>query len=89
MDCDDFAQILHSFIVQERYREMMHRGSNKKEWLPWAFGQCWGQKFQGKDGGHAINLCVTRDSGIMLIEPQNDALWEAKKGEDFVFFIRI
>ena len=89
MDCDDFAMILHAWVVQERYREIVERGAGTSTWFPWAFGQCWGSRFRGQDTGHAINICVTRDVGILLVEPQNDRIWEAEDGEDIAHFIRI
>ena len=58
-DCDDFALLLHADVILSRYCEE----------LPWAFGQIWYQ--DKKIGGHAINLCITYDVGMLLIEPQN------------------
>ena len=58
-DCDDFALLLHADVILSRYCEE----------LPWAFGQIWYQ--DKKIGGHAINLCITYDNGMLLIEPQN------------------
>lgn len=86
MDCDDIALLFHAFVVQERYRAI-HDG--KTGWLPWALGQCWGYKFQGEDGGHAINIAITRDAGVILIEPQNDKTWNADPVMDLVDFIRL
>ena len=88
-DCDDFALVLHAFVVQNRYIEIEQRKLSKDEWFPWAFGQVWGTKFRGKPTGHAINICLTRDEGVILLEPQNDQIWKADSNRDHVHFVRI
>ena len=88
-DCDDFALVLHAFVVQERYVQIERRELSKDEWFPWAFGQVWGTRFRGQPMGHAINVCLTSDDGIILLEPQNDQIWEANTDRDHVHFVRI
>lgn len=73
-DCDDFTVILNAFVKQNRYKELAK--------LPWAFGEAW-----TKGGKHAVNIAVTPDK-ILLIEPQNDKIWEASI-EDKIVFIKI
>jgi hypothetical protein len=86
-DCDDFALVLHAYIVEERYKNL--NKIPEKERFAWAFGQVWGVRFAGKDLEHAINICVTRDKGVQLIEPQRDKMWKAKAKRDIPLFIRI
>ena len=88
-DCDDFALVLHAFVVQERYRQIEKRKLSKDEWLPWAFGQVWGTKFQNEVKDHAVNICVTSDKGVTLIEPQNDAIWSFNPANDILYAVRM
>lgn len=71
-DCDDFAVILNAFVKQNRYKE----GAK----LPWAFGEAW-----VKGGEHAVNIVITSDNKILLIEPQADKIWEASEKDEIVF----
>jgi len=70
-DCDDFSVILNAFVKQNRYKELAK--------LPWSFGEAW-----TKGGKHAVNIAVTPDK-VLLIEPQNDKIWEASVGDKIVF----
>ena len=89
-DCDDFALCLHAFVVQERYKQMMEKKLSKEERLPWSFGQAWMRKYRGIVGGHAINICITRDKRIIFIEPQSEMLlWEASSEKDNCFHVFI
>lgn len=88
-DCDDFALVLHAFIVQERYIRADEHKLPKEEWFPWAFGEVWGSKFQGENTAHAINICITDEEEIFLIEPQNDKIWLANSSDDNVYFCRM
>jgi hypothetical protein len=87
-DCDDFALSLHAFVVQTRYEEIYKRKVPKEEWYPWAFGQIWGYKFRGVKGMHAINICLTSDRGLVLIEPQEDKIWRVNNEKDIASAIR-
>jgi hypothetical protein len=88
-DCDDFALVLHSSIIRQRYKKIKRQKLPKKQWLPWSFGQVWLTKVKGEKTSHAINICYTSDSGLLLIEPQTDEIWKAHKKKDNPFFIRI
>jgi hypothetical protein len=81
-DCDDFALILHAFVVQERYRWV---DSDKKpeggEWLPWVFGEI-------GINNHMLNFCLTEDDGFIIIEPQSDEIREADTKRDIPKFIK-
>ncbi|UCB50937.1 MAG: hypothetical protein JSW56_08820, partial [Deltaproteobacteria bacterium] len=68
MDCDDHALILHAFVIQKRYRQVEKGKLKKPQWYPWAFGQAWGYKFRGTKRSHAVNICITRDEKVLLID---------------------
>lgn len=74
-DCDDFADILAAYVKQNRYKEHAK--------LPWSFGICWGSVRQ-----HALNIAVTNNDKVYLIEPQNDEIWEAT-GAEGLYLIKI
>lgn len=88
-DCDDFALSLHAFVAQTRYEEAHQRDIPKEDWYTWSFGQAWGSRFRGVDTNHAINICMTSDAGLVLIEPQNDAIWEINNEKDKVTSVRM
>lgn len=77
-DCDDFALLLHVYVITERYKEFTSGGLSKEKLFPWAFGQIW--YIDGKMGSHAKNVCITSDKGIVLIEPQTKKIELIKKG---------
>jgi len=87
MDCDDSALLFHAFCRQERYKRMREAG--KSSWFSFAIGQAWGTKFKGQVSGHALNIAITRDEGIILMEPSNDSTWLADGNRDYVHFIYI
>lgn len=91
MDCGDYALIMHSFVVQKRYKRIIKEKLDKSRWYPWAFGECWGSKFNGKLVWHAINIAITSDKGIILIEPQAEGAytWEPSRESDVVHFIQM
>lgn len=88
-DCDDFALILHAFVRQEMYRQRKEVGKMESNFYPWAFGEIWGHKFMNHEGGHAVNICITKDRGLILIEPQGDRVWSPTKETDEAFYIRM
>lgn len=75
-DCDDFSLLLQAFIIRKRYEDFQKGKIPKNQLFPLAFGQIWYQEIMGS---HAINICVTRDEGIVLIEPQTDKVWQAEQ----------
>ena len=85
-DCDDYALVLHAFIVQERYRKM---SEGKPKNRPWAFGQALVSQLDGKEAHHAINICWTADKGLLLVEPQTDWARVADPERDMLHFIRM
>ena len=87
-DCDDFALQLHADI--KRVRSFMAACGQipREQWAPWAFGETMGRRFAGSPRVHAINICVTSES-VLLIEPQKDAIWEAHPERDDPFFVKM
>jgi hypothetical protein len=84
-DCDDFALLLQADIIRKRYKDYKAGKIHKEQQYPWTFGQIW---YQSPEGTHAINLCVTCDKGVLLIEPQGGKI--RKPNKDMVIsFIRI
>ena len=84
-DCDNFALQLHARI--QKYQYDLIQLSEVKNHKSWAFGEVIGMKFRGEQKNHTANICMT-DSGLMLIEPQNNKIWKAKQGDDFVYFVK-
>lgn len=84
-DCDDFALLLHAYVIKQRYEDYDTGKIPKGRRYPLAFGQIWYQSFQGP---HAVNICITRDDGVLMIEPQTDRIWKPSK-DLIVSFIRI
>ncbi len=89
MDCDDYALILHAFVIQKRYRQVERGKLKKPQWYPWAFGQAWGNKFQGNKVSHAVNIVITRDEKVLLIDTKRDRIWEADPDNDQITFVRM
>jgi len=85
-DCDDAALLLHADIVRRRYDEYKKGKIPENEKHPWAFGEIWYQ--DPVRGPHAINLCITRDKGILLIEPQGGKIRKPQK-DMTISFIRL
>lgn len=83
-DCDNFALQLHARVQKAQYDEVILGTAEK---TPWAFGECMGTRFRGRNEDHAINIALT-DKGIYLIEPQTDAIWKANSKKDAPFFVK-
>ena len=84
-DCGDFALLLHGDIIRSRYDDYKAGKIPDSQLYPWAFGQIWYQ--DTVMGPHAINICITSDEGILLVEPQSDEIRKATPNM-VVFFIR-
>ncbi len=64
-----------------------------------AFGEAWGTRFnlykkgivilRGFEASHAVNFAVTRDYGVVLIEPTSGKIWKATPGEDAIHFVKM
>ena len=97
-DCNFFTSIVYAHCRERTW---------DKEELPWAFGEAWGTKFEGKhvsgqglvlENGmlrsvdtiaqHAVNICLTSDFGLQLIQAQTDKTWAAKKLDDILVFAK-
>jgi hypothetical protein len=83
LDCDDFTLLLHAYVVRKRYEDFKAKKLPKDQQYPLAFGEIWYN--DPNIGLHSINICFSRDKGILLIEPQSDEIWKAalaQKGKD-------
>jgi hypothetical protein len=89
--CADFALQLHA-NVKMLWKE-------KGGVVTIAFGEAWGTRFnlykkgilvlRGVEASHAVCFAVTRDYGIVLIEPTNGKIWKAEPGEDAIHFVKM
>jgi hypothetical protein len=84
-DCGDFALFLHVDVIRERFKDYKDGKISKDQQYPWAFGQLWHQDSQ--IGYHAINICITKDEGVLLIEPQTDKIRKATR-DMTIYFVR-
>ena len=85
-DCDDYALFLHVDVIRQRYEDYKQGKISEDQAYPLAFGQIW--YCSPTITVHAINICITCDKGILLIEPQQTKIF--KPTEDMVIkFMRI
>lgn len=73
-DCDDYALQLHAEIKRKR--------------MGWAFGEAFGSKIRGWPRYHVLNICCTM-SGVLLIEPKTDEMWQPNPTADNLLFVRM
>jgi len=88
-DCDDFALLLNAVVKAVWVRFAKENNIPKEDWKSLAFAEVWGTQFRGRIMAHAINCCLTRDDGVILIEPQGYSTWVANNSLDSVFFIKL
>jgi len=79
-DCEDYSLILHAFVRQLQYY--------KNEELPLAFGEVWLKESNGRSRSHALNIAVTDEGEVILIEPQSNKV-RSLNDKDVVYFIRM
>jgi len=89
--CADFALQLHAHI------KMLWKENGGNATI--AFGEAWGTRFnlykkgivilRGFEASHAVNFAVTRDYGVVLIEPTSGKIWKATPGEDTIHFVKM
>jgi len=89
--CADFALQLHAHI------KMLWKESGGNATI--AFGEAWGTRFnlykkgivilRGFEASHAVNFAITRDYGVVLIEPTSGKIWKATPGEDSIHFVKM
>jgi hypothetical protein len=87
-DCDDFALQLHADIKRVRSFMAEYQQIPQEEWVSWAFGEVFGDKFRGMSMKHAANICATQE-GMFLIEPREDRIWLANSNNDNIYFIKM
>lgn len=63
-DCDDYCLLLQAHVIIKRYTKIVFEDRTQ---FPWAFGQMW---FKAKDSYHTLNICITSDNEIRVIEAQ-------------------
>jgi len=88
MDCDDFALILHAFVVQTRNQIVREGKIPLEEQYAWPFGEIWLTHFQGVATPHGMNFVVTSDEGLLLVEPQTDQIFVPSSVSDRPFLIK-
>ena len=76
-DCDDFTISLKNDFNLDAYR-------NGRRRYPYSVGMIFGEL---KEGPHAINIVITNREQILLIEPQNDSIFQIRKEDRKIFFI--
>jgi len=91
-DCDNYALYLmaecHYLVAGLVWSELI----KKEDALPWAFGECWGYfnvNWNEIVRKHAINIVLTEDDGILLIEPQTDEIWIPERKKDSIHYVRM
>ena len=71
-DCDDFALQLHAEVKREFH---------------WAFGEAFGDRFNGEEKLHNSNIFMADNYEIYLVEPQTDKIWLAVRGQDNILIV--
>ena len=79
-DCDDFALQLHAEV--KRLCNTAGLG------VHWPFGEAFGLKWQGLVEQHTANIAVTL-TGIYLIEPQTNEIWQADSNKDQILLVKM
>lgn len=87
--CSNFSLNLHAQSKIYLHVLVAQNKVDSEDVREWAFGHCWGTKFEGRETSHAINIVFTSDKGIVFIEPQNDRWWEYVPGNDVIHFVEI
>ena len=80
-ECNNYALLLHAYVIHKRYKDFQEGKLLKEQSYSQAFGQIWINM-------HALNIAITHDEGILLVEPQTDKIKKPNKKLD-VTFIRI
>lgn len=76
-DCDDFTISLKNRFNLDAYR-------NGRRRYPYSVGMLFGDL---KEGPHAINIVITNREQILLIEAQNDSIFQIRKEDRKIVFI--
>ena len=80
-DCDDFAVSLKSIFIKHAYK-------NKERRYPHCLGIIMGGKLLGNIP-HAINIVISNQLKVYLIEPQEDKIFRPRKSDREIYFIYI
>ena len=87
-ECDDFALHLHSKIKRIRGDWAATGKILAPEAFNWAFGECFGIKFNGITKSHNVNIAVCEE-GIFLLEPQTNETWQFNQNQDTILIVRM
>jgi len=88
-DCDNYALELQADVSRYRFVVAQEKTISVDQLLSWAFGTALCMKVNGRDINHTLNLCITRDAGIVFIEPQDMTMWIADKEKDQPYFVEM
>ena len=88
-DCDNYALELQADISRYRYFVASEKSIEFEDLLSWPFGTALCMRVNGESINHAVNICRTRDAGIVFIEPQDFSTWVANKVKDFPYFVEM
>lgn len=66
-ECEEFA--LNMLAFQRRYQVDLYK-KGKSENINWAFGLVGGSNFKTQKDMHFCNVCIVKDKGLVLVEPQ-------------------
>ena len=84
-DCDNYSRLLDAEFKKYQYICAKCSRPDKLNFT-WAFGVCMGQRFNGNDINHSVNIALCKQ-GVYLIEPQTDKIWKADPDRDKLYFI--
>lgn len=81
-DCDDYALLANAWVKRHVYDS----GSAR----PWAFGECFGTQFKGREMDHSVNILVADDGQIWLMYAEGGwKHWRAERNEDTVHTVKM
>ena len=81
-DCDDYA-LAANYMIKRKGLELAVE-------YPWAFGECFGTKFKGREMDHSVNILVADDGQIWLMYAEGGwQHWRAERNEDTVHTVKM
>ena len=82
-ECEEFALAFMTYCRSTRAKE--YNGSDPR--FNWPLGIVVGTKFNGELINHWICICLVKDLGLLLIDPQDGAKWQPSKDRDNIYFL--
>jgi hypothetical protein len=86
MDCDDYALLLNAYMKKRRID--LGDSIPASESFHWAFGEAFGNRFNGLDEEHTLNIMLAED-GLLLLEPQTYVHWTPTQNKDSVLIVKM